>query len=166
MLNFTKKNNDNDLYYFFLGVKSHFSADLFAHSGKTKSFLINQGILHHLTELCFCSLFRKNNFIPYRIISIELQQKLIKIGLYPSKLFKFYYLISNILSKFPIWIILPFIIRDHCQKTYSYKELLDNFNSYLNVMFETTNIIFSQNNFTELDTKLISLSKLQSILCK
>jgi len=157
----------NEEYYFFLGILSHIASDVFAHSGKTKSFIIGKGFKHYLSEIAICSLFLyKFKVIPKQLSNCILE-KISQSGLRPLPRFFLFQKVFKYIANFPFWIVLPYITNDFCDNR-DYSRILIAFQEHIanmHTMFDFLLNNSSNESISELDIKKITLALQQKIIC-
>lgn len=158
---------DSELHWFFLGNYAHIISDVFAHAGKSKSFIVSNGIKHHLSEVIIDSLIVKKFNPPYLTISPTLQKSLEEIGVKFLRSFRFLYPLIRFATKLPLYKLLPKIQNDQCLISNLDLSICNFMNHYETMIVCMRDVYPELHNqtFTELKLKEESTKYLNQINC-
>lgn len=158
---------ESELYWFFMGNFAHISADVFAHAGKTMSYIVPHGIKHHLSEVIVDSLIVEKYNPPYVTMSSTLKKSLDEMGIRFVKSFRFLYPLIRMATKLPLYKFLPKIQSDQCP----IRDLdlsICNFMNHYEMMLECMRRSFPEfpkESYSELRLKELSVSLIFEINC-
>lgn len=158
---------ESELYWFFMGNFAHITSDVFAHAGKSMSFIVPHGLKHHLSELIIDSLIVSKYNPPYVTISSTLTKSLDDMGIKFVTSFRFLYPLIRILTKLPLFKLLPKIQSDQCPV----RDLdlsICNFMNHYEMMLECMRLSFpriDEPSFNDLRVKETSVSLIFDIRC-
>lgn len=158
---------ESEIYWFFMGNFAHIAPDMFAHAGRSRSFIVSHGLKHHISEVIIDSLIVYKYNPPYLTISPSLRNSLDEMGIRPVKSFRFLYPLILLASKFPLYKLLPKIQNDRCPIV-NLDSSICNFMNHYNAMHECLRRGFQNffnQTFTDLRLKEISNELLFDINC-
>ena len=158
---------ESEIYWFFVGNYAHIASDVFAHAGRSRSFIVSHGIKHHISEVIVDSLIVKKYNPPYITISPTLRQSLDSMGIRFVKSFRFLYPLISFVTKLPIYKFLPKIQSDSCTRG-GFDLSVCNFMNHYSAMLDCMRLSFdhiANETFTELRLKELSIRLLYNIQC-
>ncbi|OHS93456.1 hypothetical protein TRFO_40278 [Tritrichomonas foetus] len=139
---------NNDFYYFLLGIFSHIPPDTFAHAGKGESFIIEKGILHYFSEVVVDSVIIRQ-YKPKmmkNILPTGIRAKLNEFGIRESRFFRVFYPLVYLSAKiFPLHRFLPFVqINSCCHGITAYTESSCTLSKHVLAMHEALELAFQR----------------------
>lgn len=161
------RDNESNIYWFFIGIYMHIAPDTFAHAGKANSFIVKRGLKHHLSEFIIDSLYMNIQSPSFIEMNDKLEAELNNYGITLSKSFKFIRRALYSFSKLPFYKFLPIIQKNACFSN-DFNISLCNFRNNYNAMKKTLSLSMEKirdTTFTDLKIKELATNILNDIQC-